>query len=534
MTINQPKQFNVAGPCIPSKHYMLPALPRLTEIPSLIDGENYFVLHAPRQSGKTTSMMAFVNEINEEGRYYALYCSLDKLSHITDVDSGGKIIIEFLDDALKDISSLKKKAIDYNEFCTSLKPQSAHLYQVQLWLSSLATRSDKDLVIFFDEADSLEGQVLLSFLRQLRDGYIKKMNRPFPRSIALIGLRNIRDYKAKLRSDSESMGTSSPFNIITKALTLLDFTQTEIGTLYAQHTKATGQFFEDDAVQRAWYWSEGQPWLVNALAREVVMEIFANDYRKTITVAHIDQAAENLIKRRDTHIDSLLARLHEPRVSRVIWPIIYGNWPVKDMATKDDIDFVLDLGILKRDLASNDLRPANPIYREVIIRTLAFEYENSFTIQASQARGNRWVGGDKLAMTLLLKAFQEYWRENSGTLTGLDGYTEVLPHLVLNAYLQRLINGGVEFLHREYALGTLRLDLLVRYKGVAYPIELKIKANQRSEDESLAQLRRYMDVCGAKEGWLVIFDNDKKVPWEKKISWEPLEYEGVTIHRVGC
>ena len=45
--------FNIAGPCVAAKHYMLPATERLPEVPMLIRRGLYFVVHAPRQSGKT-------------------------------------------------------------------------------------------------------------------------------------------------------------------------------------------------------------------------------------------------------------------------------------------------------------------------------------------------------------------------------------------------------------------------------------------------------------------------------------------------
>ncbi len=56
------KYFNTAGPCIPAEHYMLPALDRLPEIRRLVSQRRYFVVHAPRQTGKTTALKALVRE----------------------------------------------------------------------------------------------------------------------------------------------------------------------------------------------------------------------------------------------------------------------------------------------------------------------------------------------------------------------------------------------------------------------------------------------------------------------------------------
>ncbi|MDR1534291.1 MAG: ATP-binding protein, partial [Planctomycetota bacterium] len=59
-----PKRFNVAGPCVPDRHYMLPAVNRLPEARQLAEQGDYFVIHAARQSGKTTLLRALAREIN--------------------------------------------------------------------------------------------------------------------------------------------------------------------------------------------------------------------------------------------------------------------------------------------------------------------------------------------------------------------------------------------------------------------------------------------------------------------------------------
>ena len=78
------RYFNTAGPCIPAKHYMLPALDRLPGIRRLVNMERYFVIHAPRQTGKTTAVQALVDEINAKGDMVAIYCTLETLQNATD------------------------------------------------------------------------------------------------------------------------------------------------------------------------------------------------------------------------------------------------------------------------------------------------------------------------------------------------------------------------------------------------------------------------------------------------------------------
>jgi hypothetical protein len=76
------KYFNVAGPCVPGEHYMLPAQDQCPGVLDLIAQKHYFVIHAARQSGKTTLLQELADQLNAEGRYYALYCSLESVDKI--------------------------------------------------------------------------------------------------------------------------------------------------------------------------------------------------------------------------------------------------------------------------------------------------------------------------------------------------------------------------------------------------------------------------------------------------------------------
>ena len=148
-------------------------------------------------------------------------------------------------------------------------------------------------------------------LRQLREGFPDRPH-AFPQSIGLIGLRDVRDYKIS-SGGSERLNTASPFNIKVESLIIRDFNPAEIAELYQQHTDATGQVFTPEAVALAYELTIGQPWLVNALARQCV-EVIATERSVAIDVAQMHQAKEILIRRKDTHLDSLGDRLRESRV----------------------------------------------------------------------------------------------------------------------------------------------------------------------------------------------------------------------------
>ncbi|MDR1406715.1 MAG: ATP-binding protein, partial [Tannerella sp.] len=228
------RYFNVAGPCIEADHYMIDASSRLKGIAALIDQKQYFVIHAARQSGKTTFLLDMTARLNAEGNYYALYCSLETGQGVTDPEKG----IPAITNGIK--STLRHSKLPGGKDFAAGEDMSDYTNVLRNALTEFCMSLDKPLVIFFDEADCLSEGTLITFLRQLRNGYNTRSQIPFVHSIVLVGMRNIRDFKAKIRPDRESMGSASPFNIITKALTLHNFTREEIMELYGQHTRETG------------------------------------------------------------------------------------------------------------------------------------------------------------------------------------------------------------------------------------------------------------------------------------------------------
>jgi molybdopterin-guanine dinucleotide biosynthesis protein len=494
------------------------------EVFSLIDGNQYFVIHAARQSGKTTLLLNLTERLNREGKYYALYCSLERVQDIIDPEKGIPAIIGCLKTALR-VSGIPGR----KDFAKEIGDSNYTGILIDS-LSDFCHSLDRPLVIFFDEADCLSEGTLISFLRQLRNGYNTRAIAPFVHSLALVGMRNIRDFKARVRPDSETLGSASPFNVVTKAMTLRNFSAEEVVELYAQHTADTGQVFEPAAAALAWQQTQGQPWLVNAIAREIVKEMLQDDYSQAVTESHVEQAIQNIILRRDTHIDSLLERLKEPRVQRIIEPMMLGEERQLENLS-NDYRYVLDLGLIRNDRTTTE--PANPIYAEVIARTLSYSSQEALKSDVYPYRMSRYFRNGRIDMDFLLRDFQEFWRENSAIWAERFDYKEAAPHLILMAFLQRIINGGGKII-REMAAERRRLDLCLEYEGLRYPIELKLLRGDKTYPEGVRQLSAYMDSLGCSEGWLVVFDRRDSVDWKSKIFTREEKVDGKNIRIVGC
>ncbi len=516
--------FNISGPCLPDEHYMIPSLQRCKGLMELIDQKQYFVIHAARQSGKTTLLLDLTNQLNREGRYYALYCTLESAQGIAEPEKGIPAIVRRLVSEVALIDPEGKYSIaghaDFSDYTNVLRTE----------LTGLCKKLDKPAVIFFDEADCLSNVTLIAFLRQLRDGYVNRSRIPFVHSVGLIGMRNIRDYKGKIREERETLGRASPFNIVTEALTLKNFTEEEVRELYHQHTQDTGQVFPADIIDSIYYYTQGQPWLVNAVAREITAKILESDHAKEIRPEHAEKAVESIIHRRDTHIDSLLERLKEERVRRIVEPVIVGEEKGFDF-TDNDYQYVLDLGLLKNE--KGVLLPSNPVYADVIVRKLSSQPQMAMDSADFPPHAPAYLTAGKLDMKKLLTDFQNFWRENSAIWQERFQYREAAPHLILMAFLQRVINTGGR-IDREMATGRGRIDLCLHWQNQKYPVEIKIRRDSKTLEEGKRQLAQYMDTLGCEEGWLVIFDRRKKTSWKSRLFWKTGKVENRIIHAAGC
>ncbi|HEC84045.1 MAG TPA: ATP-binding protein [Thioploca sp.] len=505
--------FNNAGPVNCDDHYCLPPLSRLDldDVLALIQQKRYFVLHAPLQVGKTTYLLALMDYLNQSGLYRCLYFNVEVAQAAREnVSQGIRAILDEMAECA--IYSLKD---------SFLREQNWALFGANNALNIALTRwaeaSPQPLVLLIDEIDSLMGDTLISVLRQLRAGCHK---RPalFPQSIILCGRRDVRHYHLHSAQNKTIITGGSAFNIKAKSLRLDYFTPNEIETLYQQHTDETGQSFESGTLELVWELTAGQPWLVNALGYEVCFEMkTGRDRNIPITAEMMIEAKERLIERRETHLDQLVDKLSEKCVQRIISPMLQGE-ELGQSVRPDDIQYVIDLGLVNR--GEMGLQIANPIYQEIIPRALSFITQLNFesTIQPA-----RYIGPDgRLDMEKLLTAFQELFREHSEHWIKKFDYQKAGIQLLLQAFLQRIINNGGR-MEREYGLGRKRTDLLIIWPNnkQTQKIVLELKWRyfllEKTLDEGLEQTWAYMDRVGTTEGHLIIFDRHQNTQHKDKI-----------------
>ena len=519
------KFFNTAGPVNRVAHYKIDPLHRwdLEEVLSLIQQEKYFVLHAPRQTGKTSCMLALQQYLNDTGDYNVIYLNVEIAQMArNDIERGIGAIISKLSRCVNNEKQQKRLMGIIDE----TKPDDAF----NSALEYLSGTSDKPVVLLIDEIDSLIGDTLISVLRQIRASYEKRPHK-FPVSLILCGVRDIKDYRIH-SSRNEIITGGSCFNIKAKSLNLDNFSKDEVHKLLMKHTLETGQEFEDGVFDYIFEQTSGQPWLVNAVAYELTFEMKENrDHSVLLTTEMAKTAINQIIVSRSVHLDQLADKLKEDRVRRVILPMLLNSEEIA--ASDDDREYCVDLGLIKH--SPKGLVVSNEIYKEIIPRELSKTQQDDFKMTFEPD----WINADgSLNTTMLFEMFIDFWRTNSEIWSSsIAGYKEAAPHLVFQAFLQRVSNGNGT-VRREYALGRKRLDLYLEWRQQRVIIELKIlRENEKYKsvkELALKQTMEYSDKCNGTEEHIIIFDRDETRGWREKVFTDSGTYKGKKIKIWGC
>jgi hypothetical protein len=482
--------FNTTGPCDPARHYTLPPLERAPTAMTLVRQQNYVAVSGPRQSGKTSLLKAIVDGINAEGwaRSVILSCEgADQRYAVTDVDEAECRLVE------RWAGALQAQALDVAWPAVAGVLSLTAGTRISGALMRYAQAAPLPLIVILDEVDCLARNPFGSLLRQVRDGF---QYRPtgFPHSVVLAGMRSLRDHDIALGGD----GSGSPFNVV-EFLTVGNFTREELARLYAQHTAETGQSFTEDALALAWDQTRGQPWLVNAIARTCVTEL-VTDAAQSIDALHVEEAVRRVEAARPTHLASLGRRLSEERVLNVVAPAIIGS--TLQGVPSDDILYVCELGILA-ERGDGVLGAANPIYARSLMKALAEPIRaNVAAIHPTWRKSDGSIDLERLRL-----AFLDFWSVHGRALDPLVARREVVPHVVMTAFLDRVVNGGGR-VDREFDVGRGKLDVLVRHRELKLPIEIKVRTGKSGDPvpKGLQQLDRYCEALRVEYAWLVVFD----------------------------
>lgn len=508
------RTFTTDGPGDEALHYILPAASRVAEARALVDQGAYFVLRAPGRTGKTTALRALAAELTSEGRFAALLCSAA-------VAAPARADLVLVQDAL--LSALRIAA--EQDLPPALRPATfpASADATRLWegISVWAQVCPRPLVLFFDDLDTLHGAALESVLRQIEAGFSRRPGH-FPWSIGLLSRFDLRTTPSHAPDASDSPISTGPFERSWSSRLVPPFTENEVRALYAEHFDRADQSVSSEAIAFVHEASAGHPFLVQALGREIAA--IAPSPPTVVAKSHAMDAYRHLVERGVTPIDALPARLTDPRVRRVIEPLLLGSAAIASVDASD-LRFVRDIGLVAED---DPVRIEGSLHRALVPRLLSESTRRAVVDDPTLC----FEADGRLSMERLLHAFATFYAAHAPELLAAMAYSKIGPELVFLGFLFRML-AGKGWIDVEFGASRGRIDVILSLDAKADHSEAQRESGAVEQREMLVLVARRKGDSGVKKqglewldgalqqgssasGTLVIFDKrDKRAPGKR-------------------
>jgi hypothetical protein len=535
------RYFNITGPNREQEHFGLNPLKRIDYhlVETLISRGQYFSVCSPRQSGKTTFLLALKKKFNGERKYRCIYCNVEG-AQVSDNDTerGMRVILSRI---AQEVEFEFQDIWPYQNFAALLEHVGADGALTALferWLHK-EQPPKPPIVLLLDGIDILRGKTLASVLRQLRTGQINSP-RLFPQSVILSGVRDVRDSNIEVGKD-EHLLCRSGSDIRDRTIVLYNFTQGEIKELCDQYTAETGQGFQEPVYSRLYSLTGGRPWLVNALLCEALYEMgFASDTSKTITFGMIDAAKDHFIARQDIYIDQLALKLSSHSVRETLFPILIGGrWDKKPL--QEDLDYLEDLELITN--SSSGWGIPNAIYRELIPKVVGRNLKDELAHIVDRAK---FLKPDRrLDFRGMLQFYQRLYCDYFLTWGRRYDLRGALAQILLHTFLHYVL-GDRGRMECDYALSTGCVNISVGWgyslesgerREERFVVAIRLFDNTQSHEavvrHGVAQVSAYARPRQPYEVYLLILDEDESKTWYDRLFQEEHLYEGMPVHVYG-
>jgi energy-coupling factor transporter ATP-binding protein EcfA2 len=525
------KRFNVTGLCFPKQHYMVDTSDKFKKIKDLIDFGEYFTINRPRQYGKTTTLQTMGQILRDTGEYIVFNISFEGVGD--DMFKNETIFAPSFLEVLAD--NARYDAPEMRPWLLEAAPKVDTMKMLANALTDMCHATDKKVVVMIDEVDkSSNNQLFISFIAMLRDKYLERGKAKTFHSVVLAGVHDVKSLKLKLRPEEEKK-FNSPWNIAVDFKIDMNFNPLEIESMLKDYVSEKAVVMDTQRIsERLFFYTSGYPYLVSKLCKIVDEDILPTKDTSSWTEEDLANAVQMLLRDPDNvNFNTLFVNLeHNPDLYNLVAEIIFDNAQVDFDPSVPHIH----LGILYGLFAANEqnrLVIHNRIYRERIANYMVVKWqiqprkEAKYNIGPYNFRG-QFVDdtNNTLDMVTVLIKFQLFMREHNSAKN--REFLEKDGRLLFMAFLRPVLNGsGYDFKEPQVS-DEKRLDVVITFYQHRYLAELKLWYGEVAHQKGLKQLSDYMDTMNLKEGYLVIFNHNKKKTW--KSEW--IQYGGKKIFAV--
>lgn len=509
------KVFNVAAVCIPEEHYMVNLDQRLKEIKELVDDRKYFTINRARQYGKTTTLRALSQYLQQD--YYVVLMDFQTFGNAKFKDEN-TFSLSFASSFLRMLMRNEINAPDeFNRTiaemkkCVNRKSSDFELKELFEILSDLCMYSDKPIVLMIDEVDSASNnQVFLDFLAQLRAYYIDRSVQPALYSVILAGVYDVRNLKRELRPEDDHKMNSS-WNIAADFNIDMSFHEEEIAGMLRDYETDHKTGMDINGMARLLYeYTSGYPYLISRLCKLMDEDVSGIKDSKSAswTFDGFMEANRILVSENNTLFESLIGKIiNYPELNNILKDKIFNGQIVAYTVSNPVISMASMFGIIKN--ADGVVVPANRIFAKVLSDYyLSLDEMKSLDIyKAALTDKNQFVDNKKLNMKLVMRKFLQHFTELYGNKE--ERFIEKEGRKYFLLYLRPIINGAGHYSMEAVTANDTRTDLIVYYHEEFFIIEMKVWHGEKAHYKSEQQLLGYMASYHQNTGYLLTFNFNK-------------------------
>jgi hypothetical protein len=496
------RKFSSYGPVDTDLHYYVPRQELIDRACHQLVGEDpdkgghYITVWAPRQRGKTWVMQQVVGKVKKRGDFDVAILTMQSARNVTTAEETLRIL-----------------TTELQMWFGKVFP-AVTAWQDLVWLFS-AAHFDKPLILILDEFDAIGETFINAFANEFRKMHIQRLNEADKRSgekscllhgLALVGVRSV------LGIENVS---GSPFNV-QRSLHIPNLTFEEAQEMYRWYERASGQEVEQAVIDRVFYETRGQPGLVSWLG-ELLTETYNPDPSSPITMTHFEAVyGKALHVLPSNNLLNIISKARQEPYQSVVLELFRTGEPAPFSYEDPLLNFLYLNGVIdweERSADEYDVRFPCPLVQRRLF--------NYFSRTLFRHIGRLHAPFDDLSDTItesslnvknLLRRYQVYLRENRDWLfkdvprrvSDLRVY-EAVYHFNLYTFLSGFLRHRRGTVYPEFPTGNGKIDLIVRYAGVTYGIEVKSFTNRYGYREALQQAARYGQQLGLGEITLAFF-----------------------------
>lgn len=517
------RYFNTEGLCDPAVHYMVRLDERLKRIKeSFVDRGKYFVINRGRQYGKTTTLRALAEYLQDDYAVISMDFQMMSTANFADESTFVVSFIECLEDILSyskaTMEHIDREALDW---LVSLKdsPRTS-LDRLFRALSGICRTADRPIVLMIDEVDSASNhRVFLDFLAMLRGYYLSRDSHPIFRSVILAGVYDIKNLKLKLRPEEEHQ-YNSPWNIAADFDIPMSFSAAEIAAMLNEYEADYRTGMDVRAVADEIYqYTSGYPCLISSICKmidEKLKDKPFSDGRDVWSKKGITEAVKIILNSKTPLFDSMTKQLDTYKDLRdMIQDILYRGEKIAFNPDTRSINMGLMFGFLRQK--DGQVIVANRIFEMRLLNLFITEESLKSEIYTySQTDTNQFTTGRRLNMDLVLEKFVAYFTDIYSDSD--QKFLEAQGRKLFLLYLKPIINGVGNYYMEAQTRDARRTDVIVDYLGEQFVIELKIWRGNEYNERGEQQLTDYLDYFHLQKGYMLSFNfNKKKEPGLKEI-----------------